>query len=72
MQPEKDVPEEACIIDTILEEQANQQGMLDILDKELAECAEEQEEIDMKSVQRYWRRRNEIFPLVTGEEISEP
>ena len=41
MQPEEDVPEEACIIDTILEKQANQQGMLDILDEELTECAEE-------------------------------
>ena len=46
--------------------------MLDILDEELTECAEEQEEVDMKSVQGYWRRRNEIFPLVTKEEISEP
>ena len=26
----------------------------------------------MKSVQGYWRRRNEIFPLVIKEEISEP
>ena len=26
----------------------------------------------MKSVQGYWRRRNENFPLVTKEEISEP
>ena len=50
-------PEEACIIDTILEEQAYQQGMLDILDEELTECAEEQEEVDMKSVQEYWSRR---------------
>ena len=72
MQPEEDVPEEACIIDTILEEQADQQGMLDILDEELTECAEEQEKVDMKSVQGYWRRRNEILPLVIGEEISEP
>ena len=53
MQLEEDVPEEACIIDTILEEQADQQGMLDILDEELTECAEEQEEVDMKSVQGY-------------------
>ena len=30
MQPEEDVLEETCIIDTILEEQADQQGMLDI------------------------------------------
>ena len=46
--------------------------MLDILDEELTECAEEQEEVDMKSIQGYWRRRNEIFPLVIGKEISEP
>ena len=72
MQPEEDVPEEACIIDTILEEQDDQQSMLDILDEELTECVEEQEEVDMKSVQGYWRRRNEILPLVTEEEISEP
>ena len=38
----------------------------------MTECAEEQEEVDMKSVQRYWRRRNENFPLVTKEEINEP
>ena len=72
MYPEEDVSEEACIIDTILEEQADQQGMLDILDAKLTECAEEQEEVDMKSVQGYWRRRNEILPLVIREEISEP
>ena len=72
MQPEEDVSEEACIIDTILEEQADQQGMLDILDEELTECAEKQEEVDTKSVQEYWRRRNEILPLVIREEISEP
>ena len=72
MQPEEYVLEEACIFDTILEEQADQQGMLDILDEELTECAEEQEKVDMKFVQGYWRRRNEIFPLVIGEKISEP
>ena len=26
----------------------------------------------MKFVQGHWRRRNEILPLVIGEEISEP
>ena len=72
MQTKEDVPEEACIIENILEEQADQQSMLDILDEELTECAEEQEEVDMKSVQGYWRRRNEILPLVTKEEIIEP
>ena len=72
MQSVEDVPEEECIIDTILEEQANQQGMLNILNEELAECAEEQQEVDMKSVQGHWRRRHEILPLVNREEINEP
>ena len=53
MQPVEDVPEEVCIIDTILEEQANQQGMQDTLTEELAECAEEQQEADMKSMQEH-------------------
>ena len=69
---DEDVSAEACITDTNLEEQADQQGMLDILDEELTECAEKLEEVDTKSIQGYWRRRNEIYPLVIGEEISEP
>ena len=72
MQPVEDVPEEVCIIDTILEEQAYQQGMQDILTEELAECAEEQQEANMKSVQGHWRRKHEILPLAIEEEISEP
>ena len=36
--------EEACILDTILEEQANQQQVQDILTSELSECLEEQHE----------------------------
>ena len=46
--------------------------MLDILDEELTECAEGQGEVDMKTVQGYWRRRNEILSFVIGKEISEP
>ena len=72
MQSVEDVPEEVCIIDTILEEQVDRQGMLDILNEELTECAKEQQEVDIKSVLGHWRRRHEIFPLVIGEEISEP
>ena len=68
----EDVPEEVCIIDTILEEKAYQQGMQDMLNEELAECAEEQQEADMKSVQGHWRRKHEILSLVIKEEISEP
>ena len=39
MQPVEDGPEEACIIDTILEEQADQKRMQDVLTEELAKCS---------------------------------
>ena len=42
MQPAEEGPEEICIIDTILEEQADQQQMQDVLTKELFDCPEEQ------------------------------
>ena len=58
MQPVEDDPEEVCIIDTILEEQANKQRMQDLLTKELAECSEDQQEAqDMKLVKEQWRKK---------------
>ena len=45
MQPVEDGLEEVCIIDTILEEQADQQRMQDLLTEELAKCSEEQQEV---------------------------
>ena len=49
MQPVEDGTEEVCIIDTILEEQADQQRMQDLLTEELAECSQGQQEAqDMK------------------------
>ena len=52
MQSVEDGLEEVCIIDTILEEQADQQQMQDVLTKELIDCSEEQEEAqDMNIVQ---------------------
>ena len=44
MQPEKEGLEEICIIDTILEEQADQKQMQDVLTKELFDCPKEQQE----------------------------
>ena len=64
MQPVEDDPEEVCIIDTILEERADEQRMQDLLTEELAECSEEQQEAqDMKLVQGQWRKkaRNSAF-----------
>ena len=51
LQPVEDGPEEVYVIDTILEEQADQQRMQDLLTQELAECSEEQQEAqDIKLV----------------------
>ena len=44
MQPVEEGLEEVCIIDTILEEQADQQQMQDVLTEELFDCPEEQQE----------------------------
>ena len=64
---------EVCIIDTILEEQANEQQMQDLLTPELSECPEMQQELQGTNlVQWYWRRKIEILPLLTGDEPKEP
>ena len=42
MQPVEEGPEAVCIIDTIMEEQANQQQMQDVLTEELFDCPEKQ------------------------------
>ena len=49
---------EVCIIDTILEEQNNEQQVKDVLTPELSECLGEQQEPPcMSLVQGYWRRK---------------
>ena len=71
--PVEDGLEEVCIIDTILEEQVDQQGMQDVLTKELAEYSEGQQEAqDMKFVEGHWRKKQEILPLMIEEGTSEP
>ena len=45
MQPVEELPEEVCIIVTILEEQADQQQMQDVLIEELSDCSEELQEV---------------------------
>ena len=73
MQPMEDDPEEVCIIDTILEEQADQQQMPDVLIEELADCSEElQGTQDLCTIHAPWRKKEEILPLLTGEEANEP
>ena len=72
MQPVEDDCEEVCIIDTILEEQANEQQVQDVLTQELSECLEEQQEPQcMSLVQGCWRKKVEILPLLIGKEEKE-
>ena len=72
MHSEEDDFEEVCLIETIMEEQANQQQVQDILTPELSECLVEQHELqEMSLVQGYWRRKIEILPLLTGDEPRE-
>ena len=69
MHSEGDDFEEVCILDTILEEQANQQQVQDILTSELSDCLVEQHEYqEVSLMQGYWRRKMEILPLLTGNE----
>ena len=73
MYPVEDDCEEVCIIDTILEEQANEQQVQDVLTPELSKCLVEQQEPQcMSLVQGYWIKKVEILPLLTGEEPKEP
>ena len=59
MHSEEDDCEEVCIIDAILEEQANEQQVQDLLTPELSEyLGEQQEPQGMSLVQEYWRRKN--------------
>ena len=73
IQPAEEGPEEICIIDIILEEQADQQQMQDVLTEELFDCPKElQETQGMNIVQGHWRKKEEILPLLIGEEANEP
>ena len=72
MQPVEDDSEEVCIIDTILEEQANEQQVQDVLTQELCECLEEQQEPQcMSLLQGCWRKKAKILPLLIGKEEKE-
>ena len=73
MHSEGDDFEEVCILDNILEEQANHQQMQDILTSELFDCIVEQHEHqEVSFMEGYWRRKTEILPLLTGNKPKEP
>ena len=62
-------PEEVCLIDTIQEEQAEQQQGHDVLNKELFDLSEElQETQEMCVVHGPWKKKEEILPLLTEKD----
>ena len=64
MQPMEEGPEEVCIIDDILVEQAEQQKLQDVLIKELSYCSEElQGTQDLYTVHRPWKKKRKKFYL---------
>ena len=73
MQPVEEKPVKVFIINTIMEEQADQQQMKDVLIEELFDYPEEQQETQgMNVVQGHWKKKEEILPLLTGKEANEP
>ena len=72
MQPVEDDCEEVCIIDIILEEQANEQQVQDVLNQELSDnLVEQQDPQSMSLVHGHWKKKEEILPLLIGEEENE-
>ena len=68
MQPMEEGPEEACIINTILEEQAEKQQLQDVLIEELSYCSKElQGTQDLYTELRPCRKKEEILPLLIKE-----
>ena len=73
MHQQEDDSEEVCAIETILEEQANELLVQDVLTRELVESNEDQLELQKVSLLHgQWRRKVEVLPLLIGSEEHSP
>ena len=73
MDQQEDDGEELCAKKAILEEQANELLVQDVLTRELVDSNEDQRELQKVSLlQRQWRRMVEVLPLLTGSEEHGP
>ena len=73
MHQQEDDNEEVCAIEAILEEQANELLMQDVLTRELVDSNEDQQELQKVSLlYGQWRRKVEVLPLLTGSEEQGP
>ena len=70
---QEDDSEEVCAIEAILEEQANELLVQDVLSRELVDSNGDQQELQKVSLlHRQWRRKVEVLPLLTGSEEQGP
>ena len=73
MHQQDDDSKEVCSIEAILEEQANELLVQDILTRELVDSDEDQQELQKVSLQHGpWRRKVEVLPRLTGGEEQGP
>ena len=73
MHQHEDDSEEVCVIDAIIEEQANEMLVQDVLRRELVYSNEDQQELQKVSLLHGpWRRKVEVLPLLTGSEEQGP
>ena len=73
MHQHEDDSEEVCAIEAILEEQANELLVQDVLTRELVGNSEDQHELQKVSLLHgQWRRKVEVLPLLTGNEEHGP
>ena len=73
MHQQEDDSEEVYAIDAILEEQANELLVQDVLTRELVDSNEDQQELQKVSLLHgQWRRKVEVLPLLTGSEEHGP
>ena len=69
MHQQEDNSEKVCAIEAILEEQADEILVQDVLSKELGDSNEDQQELQKVSLLHgQWRRKVEVLPLLTGSE----
>ena len=73
MHQQEDNSEEVCAIEAILEEQAKELLVQDVLSRELVDSNEDQQELQKVSLLHGpWRRKIEVLPLLTGSEEQGP
>ena len=73
MHQQEDDSEKVCAIDAILEEQANELLVQDVLTRELVDNNEDQHKLQKVSLLHgQWRRKVEVLPPLTGSEEHGP